>query len=491
MEAIDIGLNELDSINLNFDDRPSSNSNFGAGIELLMNEKKISNNASSIGLGDLDKMESELRGFDMDMPSYKTNEYQQSNGGGDKQVGGFAEGVLNMFGLGNNDTSAKNVHVDTSSDNNDSRLGEASKYSMSGNAKTWDGFAKFNEMPSSSLGSSASSGLNERQLRRRKREMLNKLDLWYKKGLTQNSFDMNSSYEEIEDEYESILEEKKKQESVKLQGWWFMTFVNSIEYANTVFNPFDLNLDGWSDTVSEDLENYESIFEELHEKYKGGKLAPELQLLLRLGFSAAMANFANKALSTATPGFNDAIRHSPQLMKQFTDGVANAMSETSPAMSFLSNLVGGNSPEQVNTAYGMPPKPVETRSGGGSGGGKQPMQFTKGVGDSMSGNGRPDISMARGAMFREEGMDMNTFSSVNGGDSSVRKEMRGPKTDVDAFLSNLKTRAIDIHNDVRVEDVEGDSLMSRTSMRDFDGNMPKRSNRRQRNTSGKTVSLDI
>jgi hypothetical protein len=65
MESIDIGLNELDSINFNFDDTPVSSSNFGAGIELLMNEKKINNNASSIGLGDLDKMENELRGYDM------------------------------------------------------------------------------------------------------------------------------------------------------------------------------------------------------------------------------------------------------------------------------------------------------------------------------------------------------------------------------------------------------------------------------------------
>ena len=45
MEVIDIGLNDLEPISLNFDDNSnrgnsSSSVNFGPGIELLMNDKK-------------------------------------------------------------------------------------------------------------------------------------------------------------------------------------------------------------------------------------------------------------------------------------------------------------------------------------------------------------------------------------------------------------------------------------------------------------------
>ena len=39
-----------------------------------------------------------------------------------------------------------------------------------------------------------------------------------------------------------------------------------------VSKSFDLNLDGWGEQVSEDLDSYEEIFSELHEKYKGGKI---------------------------------------------------------------------------------------------------------------------------------------------------------------------------------------------------------------------------
>jgi hypothetical protein len=57
--------------------------------------------------------------------------------------------------------------------------------------------------------------------------MIGKLDEWYSKGLIKNSsqFTLDSSYEDIEDEYESALELKRKKESVKLQGHWFTAAV--------------------------------------------------------------------------------------------------------------------------------------------------------------------------------------------------------------------------------------------------------------------------
>jgi hypothetical protein len=48
MEVIDIGLNDLEPISLNFDDNfnRSSSVNFGPGIELLMNDKKKSSSGN-------------------------------------------------------------------------------------------------------------------------------------------------------------------------------------------------------------------------------------------------------------------------------------------------------------------------------------------------------------------------------------------------------------------------------------------------------------
>lgn len=495
MEVIDIGLNDLESVSLNIDDfnTSSSSNNFGPGIELLMNDKKrnASNNVN-IDLGELDNLENEL------------NELSKTSSSNTSKTLGFSGFNSNLFGLGDSNESN---NVKSSFDNvekSDSNLGSATKDTI-GSTKTWDGFSKINEIPIESSFSS-SSKLNDREKRRKKRMMIKKLEEWYEKGLVKNisHFNSDSAYEEVEDEYETALEDKRKKDSIKLQGWWFMTFVNSLEYANAAFNPFDINLDGWGEQISEDIDSYEEIFSELHEKYKGGKLSPELSLLLRLGFSAAVVNFTNKALSTATPGFNDVIKQSPELMKMFTNATVNSMSQQSPGFAFASNLM--NKPDQINTSFGPPPAPIETKNQAPP---QRPsMQFTQAPGN------RQDINAARGTMFREQGLDVNNnYGDINKQDKSIRTpaqppmeqpsqraEMRGPQNvDIDNILSGLKTRTVNIHQPPPANNLptnnsfqEDDSMISISSLKELQNTtMPKRTNRRKNRSDKNTISLDI
>jgi hypothetical protein len=353
MEVIDLGLTDLEPINIDFGgSSSSSNVNFGPGIELLMNEKKKTGSAStSIDLGELDKLENELN----ELSSENTN--SNSNTKSLSGLSGFTNafsGFSDMFSSSSsNESKIKVEEIPT-----DSNLGNATADSM-GNTKTWDGFSKIGEVPQTSSGRS----LTDREKRRKKRVMIQKLNEWYEKGLIKHNshFTIDSNFEEVEDEYETALEDKRKKDSIKLQGWWFMTFVNSIEYANAAFNPFDINLDGWGEQVSEDIDSYEEIFVELHDKYKGGKLSPELSLLLRLGFSAAVVNFTNKALSSATPAFNDVIKQSPELMKMFTNATVSSMSQQSPGFAFANNMMNQMGQQGPSTNMGPPPAPVETR----------------------------------------------------------------------------------------------------------------------------------
>jgi hypothetical protein len=302
---------------------------------------------------------------------------------------------------------------------------------------------------------------------------------------------MDSPYEDIEDEYETALEDKRKKDSIKLQGWWFMTFINSMEYANTVFNPFDLNLEGWGEQVSEDIDSYEEIFSELHDKYKGGKLAPEISLLLRVGFSAAVLNFSNKALSSATPAFNDVIRQSPELMKMFTNATVSSMSQNSPGFAMANNFVQ----ENQRPRGPPPPAPVETKN-------MAPPQRPGMVFTSDAPPNRPDISASRGTMFRESGVELNNgYESVNQQQQqqrSARPEMRGPQSsDIDNILSGLKTRSVNIQEQPVAQSnismtQDDDSMISISSLKDLqNSNMPKRSNRRKNRSDKNTISLDI
>ena len=464
MEEINLGLSDLEPISLNFNDDfsvppPTPSVSFGTGIELLMNDKKKSSSSSvNIDLGELDKIEDELNELtDKSSASAPSSET--------KTLSGFAS---NLFGFGKSNSNEKS----------DSKLGSATAESIGGKSSTWDGFSKVNDIPNEKA---STARMTDREKRRKKRAMIKKLEEWYEKGLVKHitHFNLDSPYDEVEDEYETAMEDKRKKDSIKLQGWWFMTFVNSVEYANAAFNPFDLNLDGWGEQVSEDIDSYEEIFSELHEKYKGGKMAPELSLLLRLGFSAAVVNFTNKALSSATPGFNDVIRQSPELMKAFTNATVDSMSQQSPGFAFANNLMQ----EQSSRPRGPPPPaPVETKSMPAP---QRPsMQFT---------SNRPDINAGRGAMFREEGVELNNqFVDLNREEQrpSQRPEMRGPQnTDIDNILAGLKTRTVNIHDSAPTQ--EDDSMISISSLKDAqNATMPKRSRRKQRSDKN-TISLDI
>lgn len=492
METIDIGLSDLEPISLDFsNDRNNSKPsvNFGPGIEFLMNDKmKSSSSTTNLNLGELDTIEDELNKLSGGSST------KSSSNGETKTLGGFAS---NFFGLGGNSNSSneqESVNINLEPELNDSNLGNATRESV-GNTKTWDGFSKLNEIPLNNSGSS--SKMNERERRRKKRAMLKKLEEWYEKGLIKHNsrFDMESAYEEIEDEYETALEDKRKKDSIKLQGWWFMTFINSLEYANTVFNPFDLNLDGWGEQISEDIDSYEEIFSELHDKYKGGKLAPEISLLLRVGFSAAVLNFSNKALSSATPAFNDVIKQSPELMRMFTNATVSSMSQASPAFSMANNFVQ----DQQRSRGPPPPAPIETKN-------QPPPQRPGMVYTEVPGN-RPDINAGRGVMFREQGVELNNnFENVNQQERSFRPpqsqqqqqpsrpEMRGPQSsDIENILSGLKTRTVNIHEQAQQSSAqEDDSMISISSLKDMqNANMPKRSNRRKNRSDRNTISLDI
>jgi hypothetical protein len=224
---------------------------------------------------------------------------------------------------------------------------------------------------------------------------------------------------------------------------------------------------------------------------------------MRLGFSAAVVGFSNKALSAAAPGMSDIIRQSPELMRTFNDATVKALSQQSPGFAFASNLMKP-SPDDVNSSFGPPPKPIETKS--------QPpparpgaMQFTqdpvRDFAATSNPTNRPDLALGRGAMFREQGVDVGSGYSDLGSSRPItqqhpRQEMRGPQTDVDDILSGLKMKTVNIHEQggaslnnqgVRVED---ESMVSISSLRDMaNAGVPKRSGRRKAGSEKNTISL--
>lgn len=170
---------------------------------------------------------------------------------------------------------------------------------------------------------------------------LRKLEQLESKGVTLSKrYSMDSSLDEMKGEYEHIVSEKEKTNSMKFQGKVLTTLITGLEFLNNKLDPFDIKLEGWSEQINENLEDYDDIFAELHDKYKSkAKMAPELKLLFQLAGSGMMIHMTNTMFKSAIPGMDDIMRQNPDLMNQFTKAAVGSMEQTNPGLSnFMSDF---------------------------------------------------------------------------------------------------------------------------------------------------------
>lgn len=178
---------------------------------------------------------------------------------------------------------------------------------------------------------------------------LRKLEHLETKGATLSKrYSMESSLDEMRGEYEHILSEKERTNSIKFQGKVLTTLITGFEYLNNKLDPFDIKLDGWSEQVTENLEDYDDIFSELHEKYKSkAKMAPELKLVFQLAGSGMMLHMSNTMFKSSMPGMDDILRQNPDLMNHFTKAAVSSMEKTSPGLSHFMSDFGMSHRESV------------------------------------------------------------------------------------------------------------------------------------------------
>jgi hypothetical protein len=461
---------EISDLDSGFDMKRSS-TNFGGGIELLMNDKIKDSGmkpTSDIDLDDLNNLENELNGLVDDIPSYKAKS--------------------DLFG-GTNSSSSNYDSKPSVRFNDEPSIGKSTAESSAGDTKTWDGYGKFNNIPMNpDKEMSSQPQMTKEELLREKFKILRKLEALEKKGVDlSKKYTMESPLAEMQGEYETIMDEKARQNSVKFQGNMLMAAINGIEFLNGKFDPFDIKLDGWSEQINENITDYDEIFGELHDKYKSkASMAPELKLLFQLGGSAMMVHMTNTMFKSAMPGMDDILRQNPDLMRSFQNAAVNSMAQTSPGFSgFMSNM--------MNTDGAGPPPPLATQ---GPNSAPPPMSRP---GNNNYAN-RPDLNMSRSNNnFADDGIDFREMNEKS--KRTPRPEMKGP-SDLTDILSGLKTKTINIQEQrmqppsqqqqQQQQQQNENSTISISDLKDLQGsgNLPKRSGRRKKSESN-TVSLDI
>ncbi len=155
-------------------------------------------------------------------------------------------------------------------------------------------------------------------------------------------YSIESPLEEMRGELEFITSELERQEGIKVQAQVLTTIIHGVEFLNKKFDPFDIDLNGWSDTINDKIKDYDNVFGALYDKYKTkASMAPEIKLLFQLASSGMMVVMANK-MKSEIPGFDEVMRQNPDLMHQFTQAAVKTMQNTgnsNPGLAGLGNFM--------------------------------------------------------------------------------------------------------------------------------------------------------
>ena len=162
---------------------------------------------------------------------------------------------------------------------------------------------------------------------------------------------MDNSFEEIKGEYTRLVDARNLESSLRFQRQMLMGAITGMEWLNDKFDPFDIKLEGWSESVHTNVEDFDEIFEELYDKYKDrGKMPPEMRLMMAVAGSGFMCHVSNSFFRQKLPNMEDVLRGNPMLAKQMAQAAA---SQAGPGFGNFMGMAMGMPPQ-------APPVPVES-----------------------------------------------------------------------------------------------------------------------------------
>ena len=243
-------------------------------------------------------------------------------------------------GTGNNGFAASS----TNTFGNMSNMGNMGNTSNT-NSNGYDGGNNYGSI--NTAGISSTDNLSFEEIQKRKFDLLCKFERLRDKGIKlPKTFSMSSSYEEMNHEYERLLHHRKMDNSVKMQRRMLVSFASMAEFVNNkTGNPFDVNLDGWSEHMNEEINTYDEVFEDLYEKYKeSASMAPELKLVFMVASSAFWFHISNNMSKSVMGNMNmgDMFKNNPDLMNQFKNAAMGSMQQQSPGLANFMSMGKGS-----------------------------------------------------------------------------------------------------------------------------------------------------
>jgi len=366
-----------------------TDTNDALGLNMLANQAKISFGQS----------QNQGQSHNVTIPSSQQQSQSQFSGIEVTTIDQLEPITLDMgFGSGSGSGSSQPVEIQLNRDTSGQ-----SQSNLFSNSQTATG-------PSISLAPAQQQRDPEKE-KKDKIEYLNKLQRLEQKGFpVARRFTMDNSLEEIKQEFDRLVDARNLESSLRFQRQALMGVVTGLEWMNNRFDPLDIHLDGWSESVHENVEDFDEIFEELYDKYKDkGKMAPEARLMMALAGSGFMCHVSNTFMRQRMPSAEDVLKNNPELARQFA---AAAASQAGPG---FGNFMG--------MAMGVPQQPQQQGPSGPQG---------------MPSNSTGPTGAFFGSSQQQQQVNTpQVIASVEPPRGTARREMRGP-TGVDDILKTFE-----------------------------------------------------
>ena len=116
------------------------------------------------------------------------------------------------------------------------------------------------------------------------------------KGIRIPRFTEESDLDEMNDYYEMKSSDLRRRKGVRTMRKVVTTGASLVEFVFGKWNPLNLELEGWSESMNENITDFDDVFEEFAEKYfkDRSKLPVEIRLLGLILWSALSFHFSNQ-----------------------------------------------------------------------------------------------------------------------------------------------------------------------------------------------------
>lgn len=199
-----------------------------------------------------------------------------------------------------------------------------------------------------------------RSMEEEKQYYLGRISSFNTRGIpSHRRVNIDTPIDELKHEYERLKRQSNLITSVKFQRRILMAVVTGAEFVNKRFNPLNLKLDGWSESMMDSIEEYDSIFEQLHDKYSGtAEVAPEWQLMMMVLGSGFMFHLSNTLFRSVLPNVTDIAKQNPELMQNIANAMSSAMGKQGVRGDTVSEMGANLAAQALETAQSHPASDV-------------------------------------------------------------------------------------------------------------------------------------